>query len=1057
MLPVMKSLAIGKGFIAHYLSCMNGGVDIRSHWRLHLPNASRNGKQYRIRLQQNHARSLDIACQFTATMSPLFASCLTLLPPLPPGPAMWNRRKLLWVFSVTAFTMIAASDRFRVVDASELNATAEGIAFFEAKIRPVLLTHCMECHSDDSEKMDGGLALDRRAGWQIGGDSGPAIEPGDSAASLLMSAIRYESIEMPPKGKLPDAVIADFEKWIDMGAPDPRDEAMPSGVRGGEIDWDAAAKFWAFRAPVETSAPEPAGDADASDWVDRFVASKRIAAGLKSPPIADPLVRLRRLCFDLTGLPPSSELIEAFRADPSEQHWRRIADRLLHSPEYAEHWGRHWLDVARYADSNGSDFNATFHDAWRYRDFVVRSFAQDKPFDRFVVQQVAGDLMEASDDEAATENLIATGFLMLGTKMLSERDKEKLEMDVVDDMIDTVGRSLLGLTLGCARCHDHKFDPVPTADYYALAGIFRSTQVLDGESQKYVSTWHKRPLPADPDHVRRLDEFEVEKKRLNGAIAKSKKAVEQAESTSTLSSNEIVFDDTQAKKIGDWQSTTYSKPYHGEGYVHDQNRDKGNAKITFAGPPEPGAYEVRIAFSGGPNRASNVPVILHLGGKEDDESFVRHFTINQRIEPAIDKLWYSLGEHTFVDTKLAQLVIHNGGTDGYVLADGVKFIRSTPASQSESKSSEQVVADAKLAADFVADTKSKLQSLEAELKQLEANRPAPLPMAMAVRDAAKIGDTFICVRGEVSNRGPEVPRGFLRICSSGAPPSIPEGQSGRLQLAHWLTDPDNPLTARVIVNRVWMHLFGEGIVRTVDNFGIQGERPSHPELLDNLAIEFVRDGWSIRRLVRRLVMTGTYSQSSQFNESAFTIDPDNRLLWRANRRRVQAESMRDTLLIAAGQLDMTSSIAPMAGFGVLVSQNVPTPVEIKIDQTPRRSIYLPVIRGELTPLLTTFDFADPDLIVGRRESTNVPSQGLTLLNNPDVIQWCRTAAERLIETNSTDQARLRAAYHAMLQRDPTDQESIWLTEFISGFDKELEGWAKAVQTLVASTEYRFLD
>lgn len=983
---------------------------------------------------------------------------------------MWNRRLSHWVaarskrmaHATVPMVMVSLGTVYIMAGcpgtaASEPSTTAAGIAFFEAKIRPALLTHCLECHSDDSGKMDGGLALDRRAGWQVGGDSGPAMIPGDSTASLLMSAIRYESIEMPPTGKLPDAVIADFEKWIDLGAPDPRDEAMPSGVRGGEIDWDAAAKFWAFRAPVETSAPDASDNTDADNTVDRFIAAKLGETGLKSAPLADPLVRLRRLCFDLTGLPPSTELIAAFRRDPSDQHWRRIADRLLHTPEYAEHWGRHWLDVARYADSNGSDFNATFHDAWRYRDFVIHSFAQDKPFDRFVVQQVAGDLMAETDRETAAENLIATGFLMLGTKMLSERDKDKLEMDVVDDMIDTVGRSLLGLTLGCARCHDHKFDPVPTEDYYALAGIFRSTQVLDGESQKYVSTWHKRPLPTDPDHVQRIEEFETEKQRLSVAIANAKKAVTEAENAAKQAGDEIVLDDTQAQKMGDWQSTTYSKPYHGAGYIHDQNRDKGNAQITFDGPPEPGTYEVRIAFSGGANRASNVPVMLNLGGKADDESLVRRFTINQRVEPAIDKLWHSLGEYDFVDPKLAQLVIRNDGTDGYVLADAVKYVRSTPASQTDSKSSEQRIADAAAAAAGVAQAKQKQQQLEADLKQLEAARPAPLPLAMAVRDAAKIGDTFICVRGEVSNRGPEVPRGFLRICSSGAPPSIPDGQSGRLQLAHWLTDPDNPLTARVIVNRVWMHLYGEGLVRTVDNFGIQGERPSHPELLDNLAIEFVRDGWSIRRLVRRLVMTRTYGQSSRYDEAAFTIDPDNRMLWRASRRRLPAESMRDTLLIAAGQLDTTPAIAPMAGFGVLVSQNVPTPVEIKVDQTPRRSIYLPVIRGQLPPLLTTFDFADPDLIVGRRESTNVPSQGLTLLNNPDVIQWCGAAAERLINAKSTDQARLQAAYHAMLQRDPTDQESIWMTEFISGFDDKLEGWTKTVQTLVASTEYRFLD
>jgi len=645
--------------------------------------------------------------------------------------------------------------------------------------------------------------------------------------------------------------------------------------------------------------------------------------------------------------------------------------------------------------------------------------------------------------------------------MLSERDKAKLEMDVVDDMIDTVGRSLLGLTLGCARCHDHKFDPVPTQDYYALAGIFRSTQVLDGESQKYVSTWHKRPLPAEPEHVQRIAEFETEKKRLVASIASAKKAIEAAKQSVKPHLTGLVFDDTQATKVGQWQSTTYSKPYHGEGYVHDQNKNKGEAQITFPGPPEPGKYEVRIAYSAGPNRASNVPVELHLGGDANTDAAVHKFQVNQRDEPAIDRLWHSLGEHVFAGGKHAKLVIRNDSTDGYVLADAVQFVATsvtpTAVSLADDTTSRNQAAGDDQSAIAIKTTQDALQALEKTLKVLEQKKPAPLPMAMAVRDAATIGDTYVCVRGEVDNRGPEVPRGFLRICSSGVPPEIPEGESGRLQLAHWITDPDNPLTARVIVNRVWMHLFGEGLVRTVDNFGIQGERPTHPELLDRLAIEFVRDGWSIRRLVRRLVMTQTYRQSSRYDEAAFTIDPENRLLWRASRRRLPAEAMRDTLLIAAGQLDTSSSLAPMASFGTLVSQNVPTPEEIKVDATPRRSVYLPVIRGQLSPLLLTFDFADPDLIVGRRESTNVPSQGLTLLNNAEVIQWCRLAAERLMAAGESPEQRLQAAYHAILQRDPREQEAKWLLDFVAGFDQEIEGWAKAIQALVASTEYRFLD
>ncbi len=923
--------------------------------------------------------------------------------------------------------------------------TAEGVAFFEAKIRPVLLEHCVECHSSEADSPDGGLALDRAAGWRVGGESGPAIAPGDSEESLLMAAIRYESLEMPPDRKLPADVIADFERWIQMGAPDPREEDMPQGVRQGQIDWDAAREFWAFQPPRQSEPPEVQQSDGAGNLIDRYLLAKLEVAGLKPAPDADPLVRLRRLAFDLTGLPPSPERIEAFRNDPSDAHWRRIVDELLHSPEYAEHWGRHWLDVARYADSNGSDFNATFHDAWRYRDFVIRSFADDKPFDRFVIQQIAGDLLEDESPEAVAENLIATGFLMLGTKMLSERDKDKLEMDVVDDMIDTVGRAFLGLTLGCARCHDHKFDPIPTEDYYALAGIFRSTQVLDGESQRYVSTWHKRPLPVEPQHAQAVTAYETEKKQLASQLAAAKKELESAKKLVPLPWGGLVIDDSQARREGQWQQTTFSTPYHGEGYVHDNNRNKGEARIVFAGPAEPGRYEVRICYTAGGNRASNVPVELHLGNGE-----TRSLVVNQRKTPAIEGFWHSLGSHDFADVDAASLVIRNDGTDGYVLADAVQYLKAgEEAFASQSQDTEQ--------SDVIARVERAVKQAEQAVADLEANQPAPLPLAMAVRDAAKVGDTFVCVRGEVANRGPDVPRGFLKICSSGEPAEIPEDQSGRLQLASWITDPDNPLTARVMVNRVWMHLYGEGLVRTVDNFGVQGEAPSHRELLDRLAIEFVRDGWSIRRLVRRLVMTRAYSRSSRNDEVAFEIDPDNRLLWRASRRRLPAEARRDTLLIAAGQLDPTPSLAPMAGFGTLVTQNVATPTEVKLDATPRRSLYLPVIRGQLPTLLVTFDFADPDLIVGRRESTNVPSQGLAMLNNPEVSQWCEQIAQRLIAAEAVPQARLRAAYHQLLQRDPNQQEQQWLLEFIVSVPHEIQGWTKAVQTLAASTEFRFLD
>jgi hypothetical protein len=348
-----------------------------------------------------------------------------------------------WVLAVLTgcFAVVASADE----------AAEESFDFFEARIRPVLIDHCYECHAEDSEDLGGSLRLDVKDGWMIGGDSGPAITPGDPAASELMAAIRYESSEMPPSGKLPDHVVRDFEKWIRDGAADPRlmdDEEQLTSSQHQAFDWDQAREFWAFQPPRSTASPIAF---DTGSAIDAFVQKRLDAEGLTATPIAPPSVRLRRLAFDLTGLPPDPETLRQFQADPSDTHWRRLVDRYLASPQFAEHWARHWMDVARYADSNGSDFNATHHDAWRYRDYLVRSFADDMPIDRMIREQIAGDLMPASSDEDRRDKLVATTFLMIGTKMLSERNKTKLRMDVVDEQLDTVGRAFLGMTFGCAR------------------------------------------------------------------------------------------------------------------------------------------------------------------------------------------------------------------------------------------------------------------------------------------------------------------------------------------------------------------------------------------------------------------------------------------------------------------------------------------------------------------------------------------------------------------------------------------------------------------------------
>ena len=537
----------------------------------------------------------------------------------------------------------------------ELRAAEESeLDFFESRIRPQLVKHCYECHSADADEIKGGLVVDVAAGLRRGGDSGPAILPGKPDESLLIDALRYTSYEMPPSAPLPEAVIRDFEHWIQVGAPDPRSEPMVA--RKETIDIDEGRKFWAFRPPASQSPPTVDHNSWPENAIDHFVLSRIERAGLEPPQDADPLTMLRRIYFDLVGLPPPPSEVAELQQSPSEAKLDELVDHLLESRQFGVHWGRHWLDVARYADSNGSDFNATFHDAWRYRDYVVNAMNDDKPFDRFMREQIAGDLLPYESDAQRSEQIVATGFLMVGTKMLSERDKEKMTMDVIDEQIDTVGRAFMGMTLGCARCHDHKFDPIPSVDYYALAGIFGSTRTLEGESQKYVSTWPRTELPAAPDHIVAVKAHEMAKEALYKELSRLKKQRSQAETTEALAS--------ELQRL--------------------------------------------------------------------DEQILEH---------------------------------------------------------------------------------------ERRERTLTENAPSPLPRAIAVAEHGAIEDARLRIRGDHRNLGEQVPRGFLQVVSYAQQPRVARDESGRRQLAEWIASPDHPLTGRVIVNRVWYHMIGEGIVPTVDNFG----------------------------------------------------------------------------------------------------------------------------------------------------------------------------------------------------------------------------------------------
>ena len=944
---------------------------------------------------------------------------------------------------------------------------ADLVDFFETNIRPVLVAHCYSCHSAEAEGVSGSLWLDSAAGIREGGDSGPAIEPGESSSSLLISAIRYESMEMPPDGKLPDHVIRDFERWIDAGATDPRDGPAPDRPARSGIDLAEGKKFWAFQ-PPRASEP-PAGDAtpageEASSAIDRYLAAARQDQSVIANGPASAETRLRRLAFDLTGLPPDADLRRRWLARPTPANWRRIVDELLASPGFAEQWARHWMDVARYADSNGADFNATFHEAWRYRDYLIRSVAGDRPWDRMIRQQIAGDLLPATDEAERHDNLVATTFLMLGTKMLSERNKEQLRMDVVDEQIDTVGRAFMGLTLGCARCHDHKFDPIPTEDYYALAGIFRSTRTLQGESQKYVSTWARTPLPADPAHRAAVREHERVTAECKAEIKEAEEALARARTRRDAASEGIVVDDDQAERTGSWTASTYSKHFIGKHYLHDDNGGKGEASLRYPVTlPRAGRYEVRLSHSPGGNRAADVPVTLATA---DGERTVR-WDQRQATHPP---MWSSLGTFDFAQGDTF-VTISNAGTQGYVIADAVQFVPVDGVGESDrdgenDRGVEIAGRDDAAGAtgpdieEQIAEIETGLASLRSRLEELQATAPQPLPEAMALADlpTPEIGDARVHIRGEIGNLGEAVPRGFIRVCGDDQA-SIGDPQaSGRRELAEWLTDPDHPLVARVFVNRVWKHLMGQGIVRTVDQFGFQGDRPSHPELLDALAIRFIRGGWRLKPLVRDIVLSDAYQLSSADNPAAAARDPENRLLWRMNRKRLSAESIRDAMVAASGGLDRRSRVDLMRGFGTLVSGNSGgDQADVDDVAEPCRSIYLPVVRGYIPPMLTALDAADPDLIVGDRPTTNVPGQALVLVNSPDIIAWAEDTSRRILAEAEGYEDRLREAYRRLFQREPDRYDRQIADPFFAGGFDDAGRWHEFVAAMFAATEFRWLD
>jgi len=925
-------------------------------------------------------------------------------------------------------------------DATELSPGNR--TFFENKIRPVLVKHCYACHSEQAvrtKKLRGGLRLDSRAALLKGGESGPALDLEKPAESLLLQALKYESLEMPPQGALPASIVADFQKWIELGAPDPRRQTTG---RTRVIDFAAARNHWAYQPLRAPGIPDP-GQARVAAPIDAFIWDRLAKAKLKPVPLAERGVLVRRLYFDLLGLPPTVEQIEAFVSDDAPDAYVRLVDELLASPHFGERWGRHWLDVVRYAESITLR-GFVFPEAWRYRDYVIQSFNADRPFDRFVREQISGDLLsDASTSlQQRRRNLVATTFLTMGNNNLEDQDKGKLRMDVVDEQLETIGRGFLAQTIGCARCHDHKFDPIPTRDYYALAGILRNTKTLNHAN---VSKWIEMPLPLDPEREADLKRHESQVAALQKRIkAIKKKTPEATAGLAPLPVQQIpgiVVDDQQAEITGNWVKSQFTKSYIGTGYQHDQGQPKGaNTAIFRAVLPADGEYEVRFAYTPGGNRSPAVPVTVLT------ENSSRTVVVNQTKRPAIDGRFVSLGRYAFLRNANNQVRVVNSGTTGVVIIDAVQFlpveladkpIATKPAATAAKKSK---------------PPKRPLRELERELKALKASG-FERPKYMSIQEEDKIEDTRVHIRGNVHNLGATVPRGFLRVIDVEQDRKLPSDQSGRKQLGEWIGSSRNPLTARVLANRLWHWLFGAGLVPTPDNFGTTGQTPSHPQLLDYLAARVLQSNWSVKTVLREMVLSETYRRSSQSYALNIEVDPDNRLLWKMNRRRLDAESLLDAMLAINGQLRRQVG-------GSLIRAGTSNDYDYE-HANKRRAVYWPVFRNSLPDIFRVFDFANPSMVTGRRDTSSTAPQALFMMNNPWVIQQAELAATRLLaETGDDDPGRAHRIVLQTLGRPATSDELRSIVSYVNTADPATTRqvrWSQVIQSLFASIDFRYID
>jgi hypothetical protein len=1011
-------------------------------------------------------------------------------------------------FALTFVLVLGVSSVPHPGTAADPMPDAAEVEFFERKIRPVLSEHCHSCHSA-AKKQKAHLLLDSRAGVLKGGDSGPVVVPGKPEESRLIRAVRYTDadLRMPPRSKLSDEQIADLVAWVGMGAPWP---APPGGNQAAvvkEFDLNERRKHWSFQ-PLRRTAPPPVRQiAWPRNPVDRFVLASLEANGLPPAAAADRRTLLRRVTYDLLGLPPTPAEIDAFLADAGPDAYERAVERLLASPHYGERWARHWLDLARFAETAGHEHDFELPDTYRYRDYAIRAFNDDVAYDQFVIEHVAGDVLprpRRHPVDQSDESIQGTGFWFLGEAKHSPVDVRADEAERIDNQIDVFGKTFLGLTLACARCHDHKFDPVSTRDYYALSGYLESSR-------------YQRAFIDSPEPTRELlRQFAAWRTRYQATVvtALAHRLRDQVKDGGGWSLRAPVAGRADSSQPGpvvfeDFHKGTYEGWYvTGDAFGTAPGRPGDFVWQLDRNPPVASVLAVPTAHSGTVSRklqgalrsktftitkkkihyrvsGDQTQINLILDGFQQIRDPI-YGGLTVRLHKVAQPEWRSMDVSMWQGHK-AYVEFEDDGP-GWIAVDQVLFsdegsppqtvgrlLETPPARLSEllrelldqwqagrlpADPDRLVLLGRILEHAAPLDFGDLKQPLE-RMRQLEEQFPTPR-RAVAMADGTG-WDERVFIRGSHKNLGDVVPRRFLEVLA-GTPQPAPAEGSGRLELARRVVDPSNPLPSRVLVNRLWQHHFGEGLVRSVDNFGVLGELPSHPELLDYLATEFMRTGWSIKHMHRLMVLSSTYRMASRSDPPREERDADNRLLHRMPIRRLEAECIRDALLALSGRLDrrmygpgVMPHLTPfMAGRG---RPNASGP----LDGAGRRSIYLNVRRNFLTPLFLAFDYPIPFTTMGKRSVSNVPAQALTMLNNPFVLQQAELWAQRVLgEPGLSRSQRLERMYAAAFGRPPTAFEVAEALAFLDDQDLErghrddVQSWSQLGHVLWNVKDFLFI-